>query len=519
MTAQVIASERSASGRAGRLTDLRERLMAPVDAAGLAVLRVGIGGLIAWEVWREIDHGFVRADYADPRYLFRWSLLEWVKPLPDTWLFAVFVLLAISGLCVAAGLYYRTATIVMWAGMTYWFLLEKARYLNHHYLACLFAFLLIVVPAHAAWSMDAQRKPWVRSDTVPVWTVWLLRFQVGIPYFFAGVAKLNFDWLGRGEPLGMWLARQTDFPVIGGLFTSEPFVRALAFGSTALDLSVPFLLLHRRTRAFAYGGALVFHFMNSRLFNIGMFPWMMILATTIFFDADWPRRLVRAVREGSAALRSVVVAGFVVGFVLGGFIPRTFSGVKAVIGGVGVAVFAFHLVTDHSKQGLAAQQRASTPWRRFAFGPALAWFLAVWVAVQLLVPVRHFVIPGNAHWTEEGNRFAWHMLLHDKKGTARFSISGPELLPVEFVITDHLTAFQIQKMVQSPDMLLQFSYYIEEFYRGVGVTDDLEVRVDTSVSLNGRPHHQMIDPNVDLTSIRRPYLPPARWILPLPPFR
>jgi vitamin K-dependent gamma-carboxylase len=111
------------------------------------------------------------------------------------------------------------------------------------------------------------------------------------------------------------------------------------------------------------------------------------------------------------------------------------------------------------------------------------------------------------------------MLLHDKKGTARFSVAGPEVLPVEFVITDHLTVFQIQKMVQSPDMLLQFAHYIEEFYRSVGVTDDIEVRVDTSVSLNGRPRHQMIDPDVDLTSIRRPYMPPARWILPLPPYR
>jgi vitamin K-dependent gamma-carboxylase len=341
MTAGVITTELSASGRAGRLSELRERLMAPVDAAGLAVLRAGIGGLIAWEVWREIDNGFVRADYADPRYLFRWSLFEWVKPVPDTWLFAVFVLLALSGLFVAVGLYYRTAAIVMSAGMAYWFLLEKVRYLNHHYLAGLFAVLLVVVPAHAVWSMDAQRKPWVRSDTVPAWTVWLLRFQVGVPYFFAGVAKLNFDWLGRGEPLGMWLERQTDFPVIGALFTSEPFVRVLALGSTALDLSVPFLLLHRRTRAPAYGAALAFHFMNSRLFNIGMFPWMMILATTVFFDADWPRRIVRAVREGSTMVRAAILAACTVGFVLGGFLPRTFSGVRAVIGGIGVAVLAF----------------------------------------------------------------------------------------------------------------------------------------------------------------------------------
>lgn len=502
-----------------RLAGLRERLMAPVDATSLAVARMGIGALITWEVWREIDHGLIRADYVEPRFLFRWWLFDWVRPLPGRWLFFAFFVLAASGLFVAAGWFYRKAAFVMTVGMTYWFLLEKARYLNHRYLACLFALLLVIVPAHSTWSMDARRKPGVRSDVIPAWPLWLFRFQVGAPYFFAGVAKLNFDWLGRGEPLAMWLGRETDFPIVGALFTSHPFVRTLAIASTALDLSAPFLLLRRRTRAFAYGATLIFHFMNARLFNIGMFPWMMILATTVFFDPDWPRRILRAVREGGKAVRASILGGFVVGFIVGGLLPRSFSGVKAVIGGIGVAVCVFHLVADRSK---ASESRpvVATPWRRFAFSRALAVFLAVWIVVQLLLPLRHFAIPGNAHWTEEGNRFAWHMLLHEKSGSAIFHIAaGDELLPVDFVVTDHLTQFQIRKMVQNPDLLVQFAQYIEDFYRSLGVTDDVEVRVDTEVSLNGRPKAAMIDPLKDLTLVRRPYLPPAEWILRLTDYR
>lgn len=500
-----------------RRVSLRERLAAPADSASLAIVRIGLGFLVAWEVWREIDHGLIRADYLDPRFLFSWALFDWVRPLPDdTWMLAVFGVLAVSGLFVAAGAFYRAAAVVMTAGMTYWFLLEKARYLNHRYLACLFAFLLIVVPAHAAFSVDARRKPWVRSPTVPAWTVMLFRFQVGAPYVFAGLAKLNFDWLVRGEPLVMWLSRHTDFPVIGRFFDDAGFVRTLAWGSTALDLSVPFLLLHRRTRAPAYALALAFHFMNSRLFNIGMFPWMMILATTIFFDPDWPRRFAAVARRGSMPLRGALAAGFAVGFGVGGFLPGSFSGVRAVIGGVGVAVLVFQLHQDYRERRARAGVEDAAP-RRLA--RPLAAALAIWVAVQLLLPLRHFAIPGNAQWTEEGSRFAWHMLLHTKSGTVTFQIRSADRLPVEFVITDHLTAFQVRKMVQHPDLILEFAHYIEDFYGRVGVTEDLEIYAESSVSLNGRPAQRLIDPTVDLTAIERPYIPPGDWIEPLEEYR
>jgi uncharacterized membrane protein YphA (DoxX/SURF4 family) len=291
----------------------RERLSARADPASLAVLRAGIGALIAWEVWREYDLGFLRADYLEPAFLFRWWLFEWVRPLPEPWFFAVFGVVVAAGLLVAAGFLYRPAAAVLCAGFTYLFLLEKSRYLNHRYLACLLAFLLVLAPAHAAYSVDARRKPWLRSVGAPVWALWLMRFQVGVPYFFAGVAKLNFDWLVRAEPLHMWLADRTDFPVIGEMFTSLPFVHFLALSSAALDLAVPFLLLHRRTRAPAYALALLFHFMNSRLFNIGMFPWMMIVATTVFFEPDWPRRVAATMCSGHLASRITVGTGFLLG--------------------------------------------------------------------------------------------------------------------------------------------------------------------------------------------------------------
>jgi hypothetical protein len=43
--------------------------------------------------------------------------------------------------------------------------------------------------------------------------------------------------------------------------------------------------------------AVAFHLMNARLFEIGIFPWFMLLATIIFFPPDWPRCAVGVFRR------------------------------------------------------------------------------------------------------------------------------------------------------------------------------------------------------------------------------
>jgi SAM-dependent methyltransferase len=338
--------------------------------------------------------------------------------------------------------------------------------------------------------------------------LWLLRFQVGVPYFFAGIAKLNYDWLVRNEPLRIWFAQKTDFPLIGPLLDQPGFVRMLAYGSAALDLFVPFLLLHRRTRTYAYGAAVLFHLMNSRLFDIGIFPWMMIAATTVFFEPDWPRRLVRALRRGPMRLRVGTIAGGVVGFYVGGFLPPSFVPLQACMGAFGVAVFAFHLLEARTDDVPAVRETGS------ALRPLAVACLALWVAVQLLAPLRHFVYPGNVHWTEEGQRFSWHMLLNTKSVLVEFRVTEPATgrMWIE-PMHRHLSGYQIRKL-KSPDMILTFAHQIERFYREQGL-EDVEVRAVTRASLNGRGSQRMIDPRVDLTEVRRPYLPTADWIRPL----
>lgn len=496
---------------------LLERLSFGVDPASLAVFRIGFGAILVWEVWRKYDIGIVRLAFVEPHNHFTWWPFDWVRPYHGVGTYLTFAIIAAAAALVAVGLFYRAAAAVLWLGLTYWFLWDKTQYINHHYLSVLIAFLLIFVPANAAYALDGRRKPRLPSPTVPAWSLWLIRFQVGVPYFFAGLAKLNFDWLVRGEPLRTWMANNTDFPLFGRFFTQEPLVRAFGWGSTVFDLTVPFLLLHRRTRAPAFAVALAFHLMNSRLFGLGMFPWLMIVATTIFFAPDWPRRMADVLRRGPNRKRAVVVAGFGFGFAIGAVLPRGFSGVMAVIAGFGVAVLFFHLLPTRPRRPAApspAPADASTPGaplRRL-----LVAFLAIWAAVQILLPLRHFVIPGNANWTEDGNRFAWHLLLKDSR--VRFSV----------LVTDRATGERweenvrrhverIQEMrLKTPDMFLQLAHWIDSYHEERG--RDVRVRVRVVKSMNRRPFQPFIDPTVDLTKVRGPYVPPADWVVPLEPY-
>ena len=411
-------------------------------------------------------------------------------------------------------MFYRVAAIAFFLMISYIFLLEEARYLNHLYLVCLISFLMIFVPAHRHFSLDALFRPQLRSRVVQAWSVWLLRFQVGVPYFLGGIAKLNSDWL-HGEPLRAWLADRTDFPLIGQFFTKEAVVWSMNYGALLVDLFVVFLLINRRTRVLGYLAILSFHFMNSRLFGIGIFPWMMIASTAIFFKPDWPRCLLQDLRQGHPFRVPALVVGFVLGFFIGGFLPSSFSLVQALIGAMGVAIAAYHLDEPFRRPEEATLSKGQVS---RGLSPLQRWtmiLLSVWVAIQILVPLRHFAIPGKVHWTEEGHNFSWHMKLRDKDSQGFFLVTDP-VTGEEWDVypRDYLSSRQSRKMLSRPHMIVEFARYLEDSMQAEG-REDVEIRAHIFASLNGRESQVLIDPEVDLTQVAYPWWGHADWILPL----
>lgn len=439
---------------------LAQRLLQPVDIAALAVFRIMFGLVMLWEVWRYTSKDWIARFYLQPDFLFSYYGFDWLQPWPGDGLLWHFSLLGSLALLIALGLFYRVAIVLFFFGFTYVFLLDQARYLNHFYLVVLIALLMCFAPASRAWSLDAlfarKSRPWV-----PAWTVWLLLVQFEIMYIFAGLVKINGDWL-RLVPLRSWLQSRTDTWLIGPLFEHDWVIVVAAYGSIALHVIGAPLLLWKKTRIYVFAAYVAFHLSNHLLFSIGIFPWLAIAGTLLFFGPDWPRRVWRTLGGRTSSLAPPPVVQ-----------PR--------------------------------------PWMRRS---VLALVLG-WTALQIAMPLRHVLYPGNVSWNEQGHRFAWQMKLRDKDGQAVFEVTAPATGEVWTVQPDdYLSDRQVRYMAGRPDMILQFAHYLERIWIDRHGVADPQVRATVTTSLNGRPPRLLIDPTRDLSEVERNLLP-TDWVIPL----
>lgn len=404
---------------------LRARLGEAVDPASLRAFRSMFGLLLIAFLARTAQKGVIEHGFIEPVMFFHYFGLP--LPSPSLWAYALYASIAACALGFALGWWPRVCAALFCIGFTYLHLVDVTHYLNHYYLVSLLTGLLAVVP--------------IGETSAPRWVLSLFRFQLGLVYFFGGLAKLKPDWLLRAEPLRTWLLANTEIPLLGQLFTYPETAFAMSWLGAVYDLSIPFLLLARRTRPFAYGAVVVFHLTTARLFQIGLFPWLMMVGSLLFLSPSWPRKLV--------ALRA--------------FEPR-----------------------PH----------------------ALPSWLPLYVAWQLLVPLRHFLYPGNMLWTEQGYRWAWHVMLMEKTGSAEFRVvragESRRVFPRRY-----LTRAQDKMMATQPDLILQFAHMLAGRYPGAAVY------ADVWVSLNGRKAERLIDPTVDLAQ-EADTLANKRWILPAP---
>tara|TARA_B100000683_G_C12485888_1_gene553014 strand:- start:1486 stop:2550 length:1065 start_codon:yes stop_codon:yes gene_type:complete len=347
--------------------------------------------------------------------------------------------------------------------------MDKTTYLNHYYFISILSFLLIFIPANATFSVDNiinQKK----FTNIPRWSVDALKLLITIVYLYAGVAKINSDWLIEAMPLKIWLQSKYDLPLIGGNLLQMEWVHyAMSWGGMLYDLSIPFLLMLNKTRIMAFILVVFFHVFTLILFPIGMFPHIMIFSSMVFFSSKFHEKILYQIRR--------------------------------VITKVGKKVKSKKIKMETSNLYVLQKQNLTL------------FTVTSFFILQILLPFRYQLYPGELFWHEQGYRFSWRVMLIEKIGYTNFKVKNPND-GTSFMVdsSQYLTPFQLKQMSFQPDFILEFAHYLGEKYSTEN--NKVEVYADSFVALNGRPSKRFIDPDINLINEQESFKD-KKWILPL----
>ncbi len=437
------------------------QLSQPIPIGPIVYFRIIFGLAIGAWAAKAIAEESVSRYYIEPVFHLKYPEFAWVSVWPGEWMQWHFLTLLAASIGVAVGLAYRLSALLVAVGFTQLFLADKTLYQNHYYLICLLSWIAVILPAGNALSVDALLRPAIRTNFAPAWTLWLVRFQIAVPYIYGGIAKLDADWL-RGQPMRTSLAARSDAPLVGQFLGQEWCLWLIVYGGLLFDLLIVPALLWRKTRPLAFVFVLAFHLTNAAVFDIGVFPWLMGLLAVIYFPPELLQRLLR---------------------------------LEPAVPG----------------EQLPVESAASWARKLHPFGAIL---LGIYVALQLLVPLRHFAYHGSANWTEQGHYFAWHMMLRGKQCGLRLYATDPATGRTGTIdLRNYLSEHQTAHCAHDPDMIYQLCQFIRNdlAQRGYG---NLEIRALALASLNGRKPQLLIDPMVNLAAAEPPGLG-CPWIMPL----
>ena len=425
-----------------------------IDNTPLIIFRIIFGLLLFLESVGAIFTGWVKRVFIEPVFTFNFIGFDFLQPLSGNGMYYYYLLMGIFGFCVMIGYRYRIAMIsffLMWSAT---YLMQKSSYNNHYYLTALLSFLMIFQPANNYLSVDAKRNPSIKSISVPYWTSIILMLQIGLVYFFGGLAKIYPDWL-QAIPAKIFLSPKTNYPFIGELFTTNWFPYLLSYGGLLFDLLIVPLFLFKRTRIFGFCLSVLFHLFNAIIFQIGIFPFLSLAFTLFFFE------------------------------------PKTIHN-----------IFLKKKPFYSSNQVIIPQSNK-----------IIVSIIAIYFVIQLILPLRHWFIIDPVLWTEEGHRLSWRMMLRSKSGYQKFTVVDTKTQKKEIInLNDYLSKKQQSAITTKPDMIWQFSQRIKKQYTKKG--KDVAVYVKGKVSVNGKSYQPLVNDTIDIASVKWNHFKHNEWLIP-----
>jgi hypothetical protein len=327
---------------------------------------------------------------------------------------------------------------------------------------------MIFLPANACFSIDNNFKK-ISYKEIPKWSIDCIKLLLSIVYFYSGLAKINTDWLLNAMPLKLWLPSKYDLPLIGETFMQQEWVHYfMSWGGMLYDLSIPFLLLYKKTRIIGFVLVIFFHLFTGVLFPIGMFPYIMIVGSLIFFDYNVHLKIIK-------------------------YIKKIVEPIKK-----------YFKIEENIKD-----EKITIKNRRIVLS-----IISIFFVIQLFLPFRYLLYPSELFWSEEGYRFSWRVMLVEKIGYTTFKIKSKNSESYFYVNNEEfLTSFQEKQMSFQPDFILEYAHYLGDYYTSKGY-GGVEVYAESYVSLNGRTNKRFINSEVDLYKKKESFKN-KKWIIPI----
>ncbi|KAH9494869.1 hypothetical protein Btru_015868, partial [Bulinus truncatus] len=439
------------------------------------------------------ERGMSSADIIWGSKVCRFPLFNFLRPLSLEWMYMVYMIMFFGAVGVMIGFKFRYSCLAYL--ICYWYIvfLEKTSWNNHSYLFGIIAFLLLLSDANRYWSLDGLFKESINNAHIPHWNYLILQAQIFLVYFIAGLKKLDQDWVFGYSMRSLsvhWVF--TPFK----LFLTDEMIDYVIvhLGGLIIDLFVGFLLFYHKTKPVGLVISTMFHIMNSQIFPIGMFPFVMLTSNLLFCSPSWPRQLLK-------------------------YIPSCFNLFTTNLEQLQSSSHCFYqsevkesdapLLKD-SKKYSECQHSKNPSFLHHSF----SLFTIIFLALQCFLPYSHGITKGYNNWTNGLYGYSWDMMVH------RWHLQH---VRIKFHNKDSGDNGYLDPMIwcrgnlrwtSHGDMLKQLAECIAEKLK-IYKINNVELYFDIWQSLNGRFQQRFVNPNVDLVAAEWSPFEETSFIYPL----
>ncbi|XP_076642244.1 gamma-glutamyl carboxylase [Halictus rubicundus] len=517
-----------------KLTNLLYR---PTDAACLGVVRALFGFCMVFDVVEERGLADVDVKWGDPMEC-HFPLIHGMKPPSLPWVIVIYTIMWIGAFGIMLGTHFKLACACFVMPYWYIFLLNKSYWNNHTYLYGIVATLLWGTEANKFFALDARRTTLKRNkDTVPLWNYFVLRFQFFALYFIAGLKKSSTEWLS-GYAMTNLSTHWVFAPFKLFLTTEQTDFFIVHWFGFVFDLTVGFWILFEKTRMPAMVLCTTFHLMNSRLFSIGMFPYVCLATMPLFCNADWPRKCISYFKHDCTSIlaenRAIEHES-----IEDTLKPQTNFSARGKVDFEtdNKLKNAIKEQDDRSLERKHEDRNIRTVCKRTKEGATkrqkfVVSLLLFHVALQFFLPYSHFITKGYNNWVPGMYGYSWDMMVH-AWDTILVVIKIHDNVSNEDRYLDPKAWVQSDRWEKHGDMARQYAFCIRdnliEQERRVGQSDhhykmpakwsrlssNLSIYIDVWCSLNGRFQQRMFDPNVDFLTVDWHPFKPISYLMPL----